>query len=236
MVVVTASAAVAVLLMKYVQWCFYIPLVYDEYYQEYGYWEFNDFVSILTVSEQLELAAYYFIDPASVYALVLDVNEYGVWALSQRSESNMTGIMLWVVWAGELAILAASALVIARLRPGLPFCEETNEWYTAMKGTFETDVPNNPDGLVLHMERGDMSELVSLAVAGVTDPSNYIRLRFFLPPRSAPPNTLNYVDIEYVTVQQQKKKSAAKVVKLAKYIAINDADMTSIINRAGAGL
>jgi hypothetical protein len=232
---VIVMAVVAVALMKYVQWCFYVPLVYDEYYGAYIDY-FGDYVD-LTLGEQLYEALWHFLNPAEVYSSVLEINEIGVWGMSSSGSSvptsNVTGIVLWVVWLGEFAILLVSAIFTSKGRPAFPFSEESDAWYTAMKETVEMDMPADFAYMKSRMEGGDMSGLIALSASGMPNPANFIRVSFFLPPQPALSAT-NYMDIDQVAVVQQKRKQNTKVTKLVRYLAIGNNDMMKVIRREGA--
>ena len=171
---VVLSTILAVILMKYVQWAVYIPLVYSDAYLMLQ----ADFVELLLISVGL------LIDPSSLLAFAMDINEYGVWAIGSSS-APVTGGLLLAVWIGEFLIMLACALVAATATGSTPFSEQANAWYKESKDELAATAPENPDTFKAGIEAGNFSELIHLVQNGVIDTSYYLGVSIFDPPPSS---------------------------------------------------
>jgi hypothetical protein len=63
------------------------------------------------------------------------INEDGTWSIGRASSSssssnkNVSGVFLWIVWAGEAAMIFGGAFIMGRKFAGdLPFCENCDGW------------------------------------------------------------------------------------------------------------
>ena len=203
--VVLLLSILALLIMKYIQWCIYIPLIYDNVYEV--------FYPGLTLGERFVESAYLFVRPGLVYELAAEINEFGAWSFG---DNDVNGVMLLVVWTVEFLIMAVCALVIPRLVAKKPFSEEQGNWYTEMDRVIEVDLPPNFDDIKRSMENGDFTGFMQLAKSAKTNYGQFIRLRFHRPPQ---PSALepHYLCIEKVVLGQKNNKTGAPLVK---YIAI----------------
>lgn len=96
----------------------------DEYFEDYLDKDFS--------------AMYYITHPAEFWEYIEFVNGYGRWSISSSSSSysatattennNVKGIMLWIVWVGEILCMCIPAIVIAYGRADKPFIEFENDW------------------------------------------------------------------------------------------------------------
>ncbi|MEK6285798.1 MAG: hypothetical protein AABO57_08665 [Acidobacteriota bacterium] len=90
-----AGTAVAVVAL-YVAWAAWPGAILDKPGADVG------FVHLLT-------------SPASLWATIHAINRHGAWKLSG---STPTGLVLWIAWAGEAAIIVGVSLFWAQLRRG----------------------------------------------------------------------------------------------------------------------
>ena len=222
---VTIFTVFAAVLMKYVQWCFYIPLVYNDLYEFYEYY----FGYALTIGEQLREAVNYFREPAVVWACIVEVNEYGAWGITNNGGDvgdAVTGVMLAIVWVIEFLIMAGLALLGCRNWPKRPYSEDTNTWYRQMDTVYEMDYPANFENLKNSLESGNIDGFVSNVLEGVSNPNNLLRLTFFQP--SQPSHTEPYyMNISHVFVDD-KGKSITK--ELASYLAMSTINANALFN------
>jgi len=181
-VVVVLLTILAVVLLKYTQWCVYIPLVYSEIYHDY----------FATFTERLFLSLDYFISPTQVLAGALDINEYGVWSVG--SSDVVTGVPLLVVWVLEFLVFLVCAVVAASFTDTTPFSEKSNAWYKESKDEIVAGAPANPDTFKAGLAAGDFRELVHLVQQGVIDEPHYLGISVFDPPPS------KYVQPYYLTI------------------------------------
>lgn len=80
-------------------------------------------------------AMFYITHPGKLFRDIKIINAVGRWSIKSSrysvSESNSSlvkGWMLWIVWLGELVILAAPAIMIIQSRAKEPFIESEDEW------------------------------------------------------------------------------------------------------------
>ncbi|MDR0248150.1 MAG: hypothetical protein LBI44_00580 [Oscillospiraceae bacterium] len=231
--VVALCAVAAVAVMKYVQWCFYIPLVYDE---SYGLYERYEGYS-LSFGQRLSEALRYLPRPGEVYKGALSVNEFGVWGLTpgradRHAGDNVTGTALLAVWLGEFAFMAAGSALTSRNASGFPFSETANDWYEAVKEKPELDTPLDFSSLKSQMERGDMALAAALAAKGKTDGGDYIRLSFFRPPPTARTEDCYMSATRFVT-QAKRRGGGPGVTKPINYMSLSACDMAKFLTGEG---
>jgi len=182
-VVVVLLTIFAVFLLKYTQWCVYIPLVYAESYLEL----YADFAERLIISLQL------FFDPAYVLIGALDINEWGVWGFGETGDA-VTGGLLLGVWVLEFLIIMVCAVAVSWWKTVFPFSENANAWYKESKPEIQACMPENFDNLKAGLEVGNFNELVYLAHLPRLDQSFYLGVSIFEPPPS------NSMDPYYLTI------------------------------------
>ena len=217
--VVIGCTLIGTALFKYVQWCFYIPLVLNKSYEVY-YYSFGQELSFL---EQVTEAFYFFIEPAAVLDGALFINEYGVWGIG-NSGDTVAGIFLAIVWLVEFLVIAGMASLMCRDWPGRPYSEESNGWYTQMETIYEMDSPANFDGMKISLESGNVEEFIALLREGVSNPLNFLRLTFFKPP--APSHTEPYyMNIDHIFVDDKNKDNTATLVN---YLAVSTHNANAI--------
>lgn len=81
--------------------------------------------------------------PAGLGRLILKINEVGVWGMSSgygsSSSRTVSGIELWVMWAGEaLAVVGVAIFTGVQMSTALPYCETCGKWCPAGKQLFST--------------------------------------------------------------------------------------------------
>ena len=225
--VVMVSAIVGSLLMKYVQWCVYVPLiknvVYEWFLYEYGY--------TLTFLEQLLEGVINLFYPLYVLDWALIINEYGVWAFTRNNEAvgdSVTGVILLLIWIGELIILGGTAILVSGVRPKTPFSEESGAWYVICKEAIETDYPVDFEQFKHKLENGNFEELLTMAAAGKSNEELFMRLVFHTAP--AP----SYAEKDYLSISQvsMDKKKRVKQKEVLKYLAIDQQTVVELIHNS----
>ena len=63
----------------------------------------------------------------ATWATIVEVNRFGTWSMSS-SQAAVSGVALWIVWAGEAAIIFACSFLTAKLVSDTPFCEACQSW------------------------------------------------------------------------------------------------------------
>ncbi len=93
-------------------------------------------------------APYLAAHPAKMFSSIKDINEVGRWYIGRSSldHSNVSGIMLWLVWFGELVIIIAPAVFFVYKAAKRPFIEDEDIWAFEEKtdGVFRFD-DSSPD-------------------------------------------------------------------------------------------
>ncbi|GMU23024.1 MAG: hypothetical protein AMXMBFR13_31080 [Phycisphaerae bacterium] len=67
-------------------------------------------------------------NPKVLWSMILAINERGVWSIGRRSSENVTGLVLWVVWAAEAMIVFGATLLAVGKVLSRPFCEQCQKW------------------------------------------------------------------------------------------------------------
>ena len=211
---VTLFAFLAVVLLKYVQWAVYIPLVFTNVYEVFD-WNFL---------ERLVESAYLMLDPRTVWYGIDFINEFGVWALGE-GDAAVNNTMLWIVWAGEFLIMAACAIAVARIRPKTPFSEEHGAWYTEMSDTVVYfDPPEDVNGLREQVLAGNFTQLIKHAQKGLgEDALSHMRLNFHAPPEGSFSEPYFMTLSSSITTEKgrRKKRSETKAKTLAQFVTVD---------------
>ena len=215
--VVLILVLIAVCVLKYIQWCVYIPLVVSDVY---GF--------PMTLGERFAESVFYFKRPGDVIVAARIVNEYGVWGFGKSR--IVTGLALCIVWIFEFLIMICAAVVSSWDQPGRPFSEKSGAWYEEMKEKAEAGTPGDFASLVGGMENGVYAELLRLAAEGKTDRSNYLSLTFYQPPQGS------VAEPYYLTIEEAvERKGKVKTKTRINYLAIDEKNVGSIINREAPG-
>lgn len=127
---------------------------FDFFYD--GYVDEDDIVGSIKAAYKMDAYEYYYeylkaedikdvkfliAHPKDFIDSIKDINEYGRWSISNSSSSyssingasttkndNVKGVMLWIVWLGELLLICIPAVVIAANRADKPFIESEKAW------------------------------------------------------------------------------------------------------------
>lgn len=182
------SGLIAALLMKYLMWLVYIPLVYSKAYQTFDY----DFLDCLNLSASL------FFDPRGVFAFIREINGYGVWSIRRL---EVRGVLLYIVWLAELFVLAGSCIITTVNRSQQPYSEDTGKWFQAGAKKIETDLPARSDRFKDQLLAGDSTELQTLLSRPMTHSDNCLRLSYYY----LEDLSYGYVTAEVVTREADRK-------------------------------
>ena len=232
-VVVLFCSLIAAIIMKYVQWCIYIPMVLDDVFDVYRWYGMD-----ITLWGRFEDSFHLLWRPGEVFEWARSINEEGVWGFVNRSSGSqgvtnlVTGAMLLAIWIGEFLIMAITTVSISRIRPGFPFSETADDWYVKMNEKIELPVPDYFDNIKTNMENGYFIDLIQLAATGKGVDSKFIDISFFQPPEQASVEPY-YMDIKKTTVKSRNKR---KSVYLVKRIAIDAQSVNRIIDGSAPGV
>jgi len=100
------------------------------YYVSWAVW-----VSVIASNEEASVSALDLASqPGALWAMVLRINELGAWSLF-RTQTPVSGLGLWVVWAIEAGIILIGAPIAAAAMLGdAPFCEGCKVWCSCERG------------------------------------------------------------------------------------------------------
>jgi hypothetical protein len=204
-IVVAITAGVAALLMKYVQWCVYIPLIFDEVY-DYNYYSYGE---AYTVGEQLAEAVTYLVWPAAVFADAKTINEYGAWGFASGGDA-VTGVFLAIIWFLELVIMAGIAVIIPMNRAKYPFSESADVWYQKSDKEFESEIPEDFQSIMNGFSSGDVEQLAALIRAGRCNETYYLKFNFLAPPDGASGEPY-FMSVTQFSLDSKNKAKSAKI-------------------------
>ncbi|MDR1664747.1 MAG: hypothetical protein LBR83_07500 [Clostridiales bacterium] len=204
------AAVVFTAFAKYVQWVFYIPIAYLEF----------DFLYNLSVSLDL------FFFPPDVIAFIKEINLYGVWSIGE-SDTNVTGIFLYVIWACEFIIMLVVSVIMARNKSRNPFCDEEGRWFKFNKKSDERllDVPEDLAAFKDALESGQTEALTGLLGVPLADANRYLRLSLY----HLDGVDYGYIKVESVTVTADKRKrTTTKSEKLLEYLTVGKETLSAL--------
>lgn len=196
---------IAICVMKYVQWCVYIPIVFTDAYKLYE----------LTVSEQFAMSFDLLLHPSMAIEFIQIINQEGVWSIRTFT---FHGVLLSIVWLLEFLIMAASACAVLLEKSKFPFCEEEGTWYVEMPQKIAANLPEHFDSFKADMEKGDFSELIRLSKEYQPEPSQYLSLTFYKPQQSEH----YYLKTKKVTITNDDGKEKRNEEVLIEYISIDN--------------
>ena len=207
-------AFLAMILLKYVQWAIYIPLVFTNVYEVFD-WNFF---------ERLVESAYLVLDPRAVWFGIDFINEFGVWAIGD-SDAAVNNTMLWIVWAGEFLMMAVTAIAVAGMRPKMPFSEEHGAWYTEVRDTVVFfDPPEDVNGLREQVLAGNVTPLIRQVQNGLQEGAlSHMRLNFHAPPEGSFSEPYFMTISSSVTTEKgrRRKRSETKAKTIARFVAVD---------------
>jgi len=213
---------IAMVVMKYVQWAVYIPLIFSEVY---GIWH-------LSFGERLVESFYLLFEPDFVLYSAQFINEFGVWGL--EFSPVVRGVPLLIVWIGEFVLMTGAAIFMSSSMITAPFSEEMEGWYTELPEKIEIDIPQNFEYLKQDMENGNFTQLIESVRAQRIDPVNFLRITVFQPPEGAlsEPFFLNVEQVTNTIIPHKKKskeQTKTKTEKLITHIAVDRQSMMELV-------
>lgn len=214
---VLALTLAAVCVMKYIQWCVYIPLVVS---RVYGF--------PMTLGERFAESLFYFKRPGDVIVAMRIINEFGVWGFSKAR--IVTGTPLGVVWVLEFLIMAGAAALMTWVQPGRPYSEEAGAWYAEMTDKATTNLPEDVRLLIGKLEGGMYADFRELARVGAESRQEYLSVTFYQPPEGS------LTEPHYMAIDQcEDRKGRIRIKPLARYLAVDGQSVRDIINSGAFG-
>lgn len=202
---------ISVVLMKYVTWAFYVPLVYVDAYE----------IVELSFVERLQLSWVYFIDPAAVFEGMYDISTIGVWSVFSIV---FKGPILYAVWIAEICIFIFACNILARSAAKEPFCEETNQWFRESKKEIKLSPQEDIQQFKANIEAGQTRDFADLLGENYQGKEHYLSVTFYY---------LDDIAYGYMTIKEvqivvdEKGKEKETKEDIFEYIRI-EADVMSI--------
>jgi hypothetical protein len=220
-ILVIVLTILAVVLLKYTQWCIYIPLVYSEVYE----------VLQTTFIERLSISAELFFQPDTVFSCAAEINEFGAWSLGSRTSSAssaVNGVFLLVIWILEFLVIMIGALVVSSNKVVFPFSENSQAWYKDIKTEIDTSCPADPNAFKANLEMGSFGELIALVQQGKTNEFDCLGVHIYEPPQSGSMEPY-YLSIFKKTIAVDKKgRHKATRTLLIRFIAADSRTVATI--------
>ncbi|RBQ11428.1 hypothetical protein [Pedobacter miscanthi] len=118
-------AIVCSLLAFYVQWVFFDAVMYSRR----GF-TFNQ--SSTDLKQLILDMGFLFVHPGILFKEIVALNEVGTFRI--QGSSNISGILLWVIWLGEfLVIIGGTVFVVGNGQVKLPYSELNDQWMKPRK-------------------------------------------------------------------------------------------------------
>ena len=186
---------------------------------------------------------YLLVHPGELWSDICDINSVGRWTMrssrhsyssttSSTSNNNVNGIMLWLTWLGEMALMFVPAAAIVAARAGAPFIEQDNDWAITDKPQlsfkFVDPFPGNSNG-EKQFKATFMNDIDSLFTLQPLRPQmgslntfytvNYCHSKFY---------TENYLTVQHTRVTNARNNQRA-VTSIAKKVRV-DADYIATLH------
>lgn len=118
-------AIVCSLLAFYVQWVFFDAVIYSRR----GF-SFNQ--SQADLKQLLLDMGFLFVHPGILFKEIVALNEVGTFRI--QGSSNISGILLWIIWLGEFVVIIGGTLyVVGNGQVKLPYSELNDQWMKPRK-------------------------------------------------------------------------------------------------------
>ncbi len=142
------------ILAVYFQWVSYIFVI-----------SFEDLNPTLLFEE----STYFFkllFRPDIIVTAMLDISKVGLWSLGFSNGPALNGIILWIIWLSEAAIIIFITINNYLNFENIPFSEIDNKWFKkefidfdfehiAFKKKFVEELLENPSEIITSLKRGD---------------------------------------------------------------------------------
>ena len=207
--VVMVLTVVSAVVMSYVQWIIYIPLVLSEV-----------FGLTASFAERLEFTLHLLVNPQETFDFIASINEVGVWTVEIAGEIELYGTLLTIVWILEFALMAGVAMLVASIQSKTPFSENANNWYVEQKGVIQTDAVEDRESLKTDLGRGELTKLIELIEVGKTNDANFMTVTVHEPPSDASDDPFIF-DIKEHSVNETKRKSKTKIEDIIKGLLVD---------------
>lgn len=203
-----------VTVMKYVMWCFYIPLVLTHAYETLS----------LTLMEEIRLAWAFFRNPQEILTYAQRINEIGVWSVQKI---DVKGIALYVVWAAELLVFYISCIVVTKQKARVPFNEIEKRWYKAGKKKLNRNMPEDIVRFKQELLAGQFDGLRAMVDAPYADAQEFCTIAYYAIHEEAE----GYVTVQRVKKTKEKRgKEKQEKENIVEYLKVS-ADVLSALQR-----
>ncbi len=196
----TALVLLACILLKYVEWCIYVPIVLAE-------------SESYTFLERLIVSAFFFLHPSELFEYIKEINVFGIWSFLGFTP---TGVILWIVWAVEFAIIILAGWFGFLGTYISLYCEDEKKWLKKIEGVREFEQINIEDYRA-DLERGNFDKLLLISETPPADTSNFTRIDIYEPPEKSQ-YFMTIIQVRFGV--NGKGKEVTNITDLLRYIAV----------------
>lgn len=173
--------------------------------------------------------------PSDLWKDIKGINEEGRWSFksSHSSADNGTlvnGVMLWIVWGGELIALAAFLFASVYQKSKEPFIESEDEWaeYKDTRSAYKFYAPANAKQFKAEMEQNPYA-LFNYVMEGSQYQSSYMCIDCYV----SKLGNENYISAYQMTINPRNKNPDSKT--LFKYLYVDGEFMSRLYSQAAPG-
>ena len=145
--------------------------------------------------------------PTEIWDLVLDVNRLGAWTIGKNG-NPVTGIFLWVVWAGEALMIFGVPIAIVCNAIAKPFCEECETWCKEQKAIAVLSV-DDAESLRGRMEAKEFAYLERIGPAPL-GAGQWTQLDLYVCPNCGKTTTLTVSEVTERVNRKGEKSTSTK--------------------------
>lgn len=214
------------LVAVYLEWGVFLTLLYNS--QTTGAGADAD----TSTSFSFSLFADIITSPVGMWNTIRQVNDTGTWSLGHSSTNTqmVSGVLLWLVWAGEVAVIMGGAYWLAHLKASEPYSEASDEWAATETLPCPLSYVEDAPGTRAALENGRFEQLMPYDDQAGT--RSFARLQLYHAPND--PNC-RYLTLQNVTTTLDKKgKATQRVTTVLKYLAVSPAAYQELRQRFGA--
>lgn len=140
----------------YFHWVSWVDLVINAG-DQVGSEDIGITVSNVDSSHLISLAT----NPSALFSLIGTINEFGTWGIKGAA---ISGTFLTIIWVIEFLIILVVALMIGTSSVSVPFCEESNQWFSHQDSA-PFELVSDPDQFITAVDENNHEYLEQLKLA-----------------------------------------------------------------------
>jgi hypothetical protein len=209
-----ALVIVITLVGYYFSWVFWVKATFDRYARE-------EVAAVVTIPRLIQ-------SPRMLWECASGLNEHGTWSLghassSSRDNSNVSGVMLDIVWLAEALVIFGLAIGVTRARiGGAIYCERCDRWCgpaVVLRRTAPGDAAAARQGAEAH----DFSHFATL---GAASGGHYWELQH---EHCGQCNELHTLSVRDVTITTNKKgEQSTKIKKVINRLLVTPEEVEEL--------